>query len=103
MEGKDVEQTSKPSKQTKSNILPATITKDTTLAAYVSKTTKNGLLPPNTTANLVYWTDLGDQNDKINGTIHHALSVTKSCQMKNSGMMYLAEKRHVMKHVNILS
>ncbi|KAG9298010.1 hypothetical protein G9A89_018838 [Geosiphon pyriformis] len=35
-------------------------------------------LPPNTTANIVYWTDLANQNDKINGTIHCALPVGTS-------------------------
>ncbi|KAG9300065.1 hypothetical protein G9A89_018342 [Geosiphon pyriformis] len=36
IEGKNIEQISQPSKQTKSNILPATITKNTTLAAIFS-------------------------------------------------------------------
>ncbi|KAG9286156.1 hypothetical protein G9A89_010170 [Geosiphon pyriformis] len=39
-----------------------------------------------------------NQNNKANRTVHHVLSVVRSCQMKNSGIMYLAEKEHVTKH-----
>ncbi|KAG9290553.1 hypothetical protein G9A89_020923 [Geosiphon pyriformis] len=55
---------------------------------------QNGPLPPNTIADLVYWKDLDDQNDKASETTHCALHVAKSCQMKDSGMMCLAEEEH---------
>ncbi|KAG9298560.1 hypothetical protein G9A89_018919 [Geosiphon pyriformis] len=55
---------------------------------------KNGPPPPNTIAGLVYWKDLDDQNDKTSGTTHHVSHVAKFCQIKNSGMMCLAEEEH---------
>ncbi|KAG9298568.1 hypothetical protein G9A89_018927 [Geosiphon pyriformis] len=55
----------------------------------------NGPPPPNTIAGLVYWKDLDDQNDKASGTTHRASHVAKSCQIKDSGMMCLAEEKHV--------
>ncbi|KAG9284584.1 hypothetical protein G9A89_004626 [Geosiphon pyriformis] len=58
---------------------------------------KNGPPPPNTIADLVYWKDLDDQNNKASGTTHHALHMAKSCQMKDSGMMCLAEEEHAMR------
>ncbi|KAG9299368.1 hypothetical protein G9A89_014016 [Geosiphon pyriformis] len=33
-----------------------------------------------------------------NGTIHYALSVARSCQMKNYRTMFLAKEKHVTKH-----
>ncbi|KAG9307631.1 hypothetical protein G9A89_023196 [Geosiphon pyriformis] len=152
----DIEQISQPFKQTKSNILLATITEDTTLATifpfdinnlnthslfsgaainqdkpitalytdarvreidiklilesrsagsiitkqlmdqlvHVSRTTKNGPLPPNTIADFVYWKDLDDQNDKTSGTTHCASHMAKFCQIKDSGIMCLAEEKH---------
>ncbi|KAG9304499.1 hypothetical protein G9A89_020063 [Geosiphon pyriformis] len=39
-------------------------------------------------------TYLDDQNDKANGTTRHASHVAKFCQMKDSGMMCLAEEEH---------
>ncbi|KAG9304142.1 hypothetical protein G9A89_019704 [Geosiphon pyriformis] len=58
---------------------------------------KNDPLPPNTIADLVYWKDLDDQNDKASGTTCHASHVAKFCQMKDSEMMCLAEEKHVTK------
>ncbi|KAG9300259.1 hypothetical protein G9A89_011332 [Geosiphon pyriformis] len=43
------------------------------LWVHVLETIKNGPLPPNTTANLVYWKDLDNQNDKTNKTTRHVL------------------------------
>ncbi|KAG9306685.1 hypothetical protein G9A89_004232 [Geosiphon pyriformis] len=54
----------------------------------------NGPLPPNTIAGLVYWKDLDNQNDKASGTTYRASHVVEFCQIKNSGMMCLAEEKH---------
>ncbi|KAG9304615.1 hypothetical protein G9A89_020179 [Geosiphon pyriformis] len=70
------------------------VEKNYPLWMHVSGTTKNGPPPPNTIAGLVYWKDLDDQNDKTSGTTHHASHVVKSCQIKDSGMMCLAEEEH---------
>ncbi|KAG9287989.1 hypothetical protein G9A89_017584 [Geosiphon pyriformis] len=73
--------------------------KDTSMPPTI-ETYQNGPLPPNTIAGLVYWKDLDDQNDKASGTTRRALHVVKSCQMKDSGIMCLAEEEHAMRLVN---
>ncbi|KAG9290648.1 hypothetical protein G9A89_011611 [Geosiphon pyriformis] len=49
------------------------------------------LMPPTIET---YQKNLDDQNDKASGTTRHASYMAKSCQMKDSGMMCLAEEEH---------
>ncbi|KAG9303261.1 hypothetical protein G9A89_013587 [Geosiphon pyriformis] len=46
---------------------------------------------------LVYWKDLDDQNNKASETTRRASHVAKSCQIKDSGMMCLAEEKHAIR------
>ncbi|KAG9289487.1 hypothetical protein G9A89_012681 [Geosiphon pyriformis] len=70
------------------------------LWVHVLETTKNGSPLPNTTADLVYWKDLDNQNDKASGTTCRALHVARFCPIKDFGMICLAEEKHVMKLVS---
>ncbi|KAG9306525.1 hypothetical protein G9A89_004722 [Geosiphon pyriformis] len=89
-----IQRTEEPLIELEDTSLPPTIE---TYQVHVSGTTKNGPPPPNIIADLVYWKNLDDQNDKASRTTCHVLHVVKFYQMKDSGMMCLTEEEHAMR------